>query len=316
MNADYFSFQVLQLLSQAAGTSFNDFSNSVSPSLAQFFGFTYGNIVAFNAISPSYMLASPQDPICVYASESLALRALTSGRISVVVDPAKEPCYNAGVDGPAGERIALAAYVPIPDHRDSSTFIAVLVLAHLLPPSQAAAAEARQKYVSDETVEDLKVVSILLSAPLSRSVMLLESEMRLSECDTSAFMQLLCLHMLVFISLFGIVLISRYRYRAGAAFLTGCNAMSRVSFDSNTTLFATVEYFMSAFSCDLVKIVSVSDQNDVALHLTVSRGEDLFHLPSPTYPFSLEISGASPSRREVISIHSHALRVLNFFHPL
>ncbi len=87
--------------------------------------------------------------------------------------------------------------------------------------------------------------------------------------------------MLVFISLFGISLTSRYRYRAGAAFLTGCNAMSRVSFDSNTTLFATVEYFMSAFSCDLVKIVSVSDQNDVALHLTVSRGEDPFHLPSP-----------------------------------
>lgn len=192
---------MLQLLSQAAGTSFNDFSNSVSPSLAQFFGFTYGNIVAFNAISPSYMLASQQDPICVYASESLALRALTSGRISVVVDPAKEPCYNAGVDGPAGERIALAAYVPIPDHRDSSTFIAVLVLAHLLPPSQAAAAEARLKFVSDETVEDLKVVSILLSAPLCRSVMLLESEMRLSECDTSVFMQLLCSHAGVHFSL-------------------------------------------------------------------------------------------------------------------
>jgi hypothetical protein len=185
---------VLQLLSQAAGTSFNDFSSSVSPSLARFFGFTYGNVVAFNAISPSFIIASQQDPICIYACDSLAHRALSTGRISVIVDPAKETCYNAGVDGPAGERIALAAYVPIPDHRDSSTFIAVLVLAHLLPPSQTAAAEARQKYVSDETVEDLKLVSILLSAPLSRSVMLLESEMRLSECDTSVLMRHFCLH--------------------------------------------------------------------------------------------------------------------------
>ncbi len=73
-----------------------------------------------------------------------------------------------------------------------------------------------------------------------------------------------------------------------------------MSFDSNSTLFATVEHFMSAFACDLVKIVSVSDQSarDVALHLTASRGEDQF--PPPTFPFSLEISGASPSRREVI----------------
>ena len=120
--------------------------------------------------------------------------------------------------------------------------------------------------------------------------------------------------MLVFVSLFGIALTSRCRYRAGAAFLTGCNAMSRVSFDSNTTLFATVEYFMSAFSCDLVKIVSVSDHNDVALHLTVSRGEDPFHLPPPLFLSHFRYQARRPADARLFYFYSRtrALRFARF----
>jgi hypothetical protein len=175
--------QLLQLLSQSAGALFNDFSNAVAPSLAQILGFAYGNILAFNSKSPSYMLAHQKDPIFVPAGDSLVHNALCSGRISVVVNPAKEPSYNATVDGPAGERAALATYVPIPNHRDTSAFIAVLVLAHVLPPSPAAAVEVRQKKVSDEMVELLKIVSVMLSAPLSQSIALQADHMRLSECD-------------------------------------------------------------------------------------------------------------------------------------
>jgi hypothetical protein len=178
--------QVLQLLSQSAGTLFNEFSKSVAPSLAQILGFTFGNIIAFNSKSPSFMIAGQMHPVCVHAIDSLAHNALSAGRISIVVDPAKEPSYNMTVDGPKGERAALSAYVPIPNHSDTSTFIAVLVLAHVLPPSPTAAAEARQKSVSAEIVELLKLVSVMLSAPLSRSIALQADEMRLSECDTQS----------------------------------------------------------------------------------------------------------------------------------
>lgn len=236
-------FLVLQLLSQSAGTLFNEFSNSVAPSLAQILGFTFGNIIAFNSKSPSFMIAGRSHPVCVHAIDSLAHNALSTGRISIVVDPAKELSYNIGVDGPTGERAALTAYVPIPNHSDTSTFIAVLVLAHVLPPSPLAAAEARQKHVSAEIVELLKLVSVMLSAPLSRSIALQADEMRLSE------------------------------YRAGSAFLTASNA-TRVAFDSNSTLFAVAEHLMSVFACDVVKIVSVSVKNtrDVVLHVTVAAG--------------------------------------------
>jgi hypothetical protein len=178
-----YPMQLLQLLSQSAGALFNDFSNAVAPSLAQILGFAYGNILAFNSKSPSYMFAHQKDPVFVHAGDSLAHNALCTGRISVVVDPAKEPLYNAAVDGPAGERAALTTYVPIPNHRDTSTFIAVLVLTHVLPPSPTAAAEVRQKKVSDEMVELLKIVSVMLSAPLSQSIALQADHMRLSECD-------------------------------------------------------------------------------------------------------------------------------------
>lgn len=133
------------------------------------------------------MIAGRSHPVCVHAIDSLAHNALSTGRISIVVDPAKEPSYNIGVDGPTGERAALTAYVPIPNHSDTSTFIAVLVLAHVLPPSPTAAAEARQKHVSAEIVELLKLVSVMLSAPLSRSIALQADEMRLSECDTQSY---------------------------------------------------------------------------------------------------------------------------------
>ena len=175
--------QVSQLLSQSAGTSFRDFAEAVAPSLAQIFGFTHGNLLAFNSKSPSFMLASTPEPVFVYASGSLAQNAVSTGRISVIVDPVKQPAFNAAVDGPTGERVALAIYVPIPDDRDPSSFIAVLVLAHLLPPSHAAVADARHEHVSDETVELLKLVSIMVSAPLSRSITLQATENRFSECD-------------------------------------------------------------------------------------------------------------------------------------
>jgi hypothetical protein len=174
---------VLQLLSQSAGTSFNDFSSAVAPSLAQIFGFAYGNILSFNSKSPSFMVASQPHPVCVYTSDSLAYAALRNGRISVCVDPAKEPSYNAAVDGPVGEKVLLAVYVPIPDHLDSSVYVAVLVLAHVSPPSQTAALETPPKLVGDDLVELLKLVSVMLSAPLSRSVVLQATEMRLSECE-------------------------------------------------------------------------------------------------------------------------------------
>jgi hypothetical protein len=262
--------QVSQLLSQSAGTSFCEFAEAVAPSLAQIFGFSYGKLLAFNSKSPSFMLACTPEPVCVYASGSLAQNALSGGRISVVVDPARQPAYSAAIDGPAGEQVALAAYVPIPDDRDPSSFIAILLLAHLLPPSHTAAAEARHKHVSDECVELLKLVSIMLSAPLSRSITLQASDKRLSECDHP---KALFLHFCV--STFPIFCLNdRCRYRAAAAYMSTCQVTSRVGFDSNSTLFAAAEHFMSAFACDVVKIVSVVDQDarDVVLHVTVSRG--------------------------------------------
>lgn len=62
--------------------------------------------------------------------------------------------------------------------------------------------------------------------------------------------------------------------------------MSRVGFDSNSTLFAAAEHFMSDFACDVVKIVSTADKSarDVALHMTFSRGAR--PLVSPDYEFS------------------------------
>jgi hypothetical protein len=172
---------VLQLLSQSAGASFNDFSNVVGSSVAQIFGFSFGNILAFNADSPSFMFSSQTEPTCIYARDSLALNALSSGRISVVVDPTKEPSYNPAVDGPTGERIAFSVYVPVPDDHDPKMFIAVLVLARLLPASLEFAADTGQKQVSNEALELLKLVSIMLSAPLSRSVKLHATEKRLAE---------------------------------------------------------------------------------------------------------------------------------------
>ena len=132
------------------------------------------------------MFARRSHIVSVYANESLAHTALSTGRISVIVEPAKEPLYNEAVDGLCGEQAALAAYIPIPNHRDPSTFIAVLVLAHILPPSPTTAAEARQKQVNDDTVELLTLVSVMLSAPLSRSITQHANESRLSECDIPA----------------------------------------------------------------------------------------------------------------------------------
>ncbi len=128
------------------------------------------------------MLARQSHIVCLHASESLAHTALSTGRISVIVDPAKEPLYNEAIDGLCGEPSALTAYIPIPNHRDTSTFIAVLVLAHILPPFPTTAAETRQKHVSVDTVELLTLVSVMLSAPLSRSLTQHASDMRLSEC--------------------------------------------------------------------------------------------------------------------------------------
>ncbi len=131
------------------------------------------------------MFARQSHIVCLHASESLAHTALSTGRISVIVDPAKEPLYNEAIDGLCGEQAALTAYIPIPNHRDTSTFIAVLVLAHILPPSPLTAAETRQKHVSVDTVELLTLVSVMLSAPLSRSLTQHANDMRLSECDIS-----------------------------------------------------------------------------------------------------------------------------------
>ncbi len=149
------------------------------------------------------MFASQPDPVCVYASDSLAYAALRNGRISVVVDPAKEPLYNSAVDGPLGERISLAIYLPIPDHLDSNIFVAVLVLAHISAPPQAAAAEARPQQVGEDLVEQLKLVSVMLSAPLSRSVALQAAEMRLSECENPPVRR--CLFTLVVSSISGFI---------------------------------------------------------------------------------------------------------------
>ncbi len=196
---------MLQLLSQTSGTNFNDFSIAVAPSLARIFGFSYGNILSFNSKSPSFMIASQPNPVCVYANDSLAHAALSSGRISVFVDPAKEHSYNNVVDGPVGERVLLAVYVPIPDHLDSSIFVAVLVLAHILPPSQAATVKVRPYHVSDDLLELLKLVSVMLSAPLSRSVALQATEMRFSECENPRFIIYLLL-MSLFIASFAFCL--------------------------------------------------------------------------------------------------------------
>jgi hypothetical protein len=88
--------------------------------------------------------------------------------------------------------------------------------------------------------------------------------------------------------------------------MSASQMMSRVGFDSNSTLFAAAEHFMSAFACDVVKIVSVVDEDarDVALHMTVSRGA---HPLSCCFERPHEfLSGVLPStRRQVIRTHAH-----------
>jgi hypothetical protein len=61
---------------------------------------------------------------------------------------------------------------------------------------------------------------------------------------------------------------------------------------------------MSAFACDVVKIVSVSDKNtlDVVLHATVSRGECTSHAQIIYFTAESPMwsGGSHNSRREVI----------------
>ena len=93
------------------------------------------------------------------------------------------------------------------------------------------------------------------------------------------------------------------RYRAAAAFLTASIMKPRVGFHSYSVLLASAEHLLSAFACDLVKIVSVADNDtlDVVLHMTISRGDHPIPLSELSKQISWFCAGGSPSsRREVM----------------
>jgi hypothetical protein len=100
--------------------------------------------------------------------------------------------------------------------------------------------------------------------------------------------------------------------------LKAAHVMPRVGIDLNLMLFDAAEHFMSAFSCDLVKIVSVAGKitQDVALHLTLSRGAHFCHASKDNFFNDIFLAlimfpGSTSSSRQVFymrTLHPFAAR--------